>query len=81
MTNPVKLGTQAMGAAAGELLQYQLLKQGIDSARLPTDSGISRLQARWRQGAPKSLKVNDMARHRLEPFIANLLGGERRELP
>src|ERR1700754_1793781 len=40
MTMPVKLGTQAIGAAGELLVQYQLLKQGIDSARLTTDSGI-----------------------------------------
>lgn len=40
MTAPVKLGTQAIGAAGELLVQYQLLKQGIDSARLTTDSGI-----------------------------------------
>jgi hypothetical protein len=40
MTTPVKLGTQAIGAAGELLVQYQLLKQGIDSARLTTDSGI-----------------------------------------
>lgn len=37
---PVKLGTQAIGAAGELLVQYQLLKKGIDSARLTTDSGI-----------------------------------------
>lgn len=40
MTTPVKLGTQAIGAAGELLVQYQLLKLGIDSARLTTDSGI-----------------------------------------
>lgn len=40
MTTPVNLGTQAIGAAGELLVQYQLLKQGIDSARLTTDSGI-----------------------------------------
>lgn len=40
MTAPVKLGTQAIGAAGELLVQYQLLKLGIDSARLTTDSGI-----------------------------------------
>ncbi|WP_342314587.1 hypothetical protein LIX17_06785 [Mycobacterium avium subsp. hominissuis] len=40
MTTPVKLGTQAIGAAGELLVQYRLLKQGIDSARLTTDSGI-----------------------------------------
>lgn len=40
MTTPVKLGTQAIGAAGELLVQYELLKQGIDSARLTTDSGI-----------------------------------------
>jgi hypothetical protein len=38
--NAVKLGTQAIGAAGELLVQYELLKQGIDSARLTTDSGI-----------------------------------------
>lgn len=36
----IKLGTQAIGAAGELLVQYQLLKLGIDSARLTTDSGI-----------------------------------------
>ncbi|KZS72151.1 hypothetical protein A4G26_24455 [Mycobacterium kansasii] len=40
MTTPIKLGTQAIGAAGELLVQYQLLKLGIDSARLTTDSGI-----------------------------------------
>ena len=40
MTGSVKLGTQAIGAAGELLVQYELLKQGIDSARLTTDSGI-----------------------------------------
>lgn len=40
MTAAVKLGTQAIGAAGELLVQYQLLKLGIDSARLTTDSGI-----------------------------------------
>lgn len=40
MTTPVKLGTQAIDAAGELLVQYQLLKLGIDSARLTTDSGI-----------------------------------------
>lgn len=40
MTTLVKLGTQAIGAAGELLVQYQLLKLGIDSARLTTDSGI-----------------------------------------
>ncbi len=35
-----KLGTQAIGAAGELLVQYKLLKLGIDSARLTTDSGI-----------------------------------------
>ncbi|WP_373202362.1 hypothetical protein [Mycobacterium marinum] len=40
MFQQVKLGTQAIGAAGELLVQYQLLKLGIDSARLTTDSGI-----------------------------------------
>ena len=40
MTTAVQLGTQAIGAAGELLVQYQLLKLGIDSARLTTDSGI-----------------------------------------
>ncbi|WP_167097128.1 hypothetical protein [Mycobacterium sp. DL592] len=40
MTTPTELGTQAIGAAGELLVQYQLLKRGIDSARLTTDSGI-----------------------------------------
>ncbi len=40
MTTPAKLGTQAIGAAGELLVQYRLIKRGIDSARLTTDSGI-----------------------------------------
>lgn len=35
-----ELGTQAIGAAGELLVQYKLIKHGIDSARLTTDSGI-----------------------------------------
>jgi hypothetical protein len=35
-----QLSTQVIGAAGELLVQYQLLKHGIDSARLTTDSGI-----------------------------------------
>jgi hypothetical protein len=35
-----KLGTQAIGAAGELFVQYHLIKRGIDSARLTTDSGI-----------------------------------------
>lgn len=34
------MGTQHIGAAGELLVQYQLLKFGIDSARLTTDAGI-----------------------------------------
>jgi len=34
------LPTQHIGAAGELLVQYKLLKHGIDSARLTTDSGI-----------------------------------------
>ncbi|AKS32776.1 hypothetical protein [Mycolicibacterium goodii] len=34
------LGTSHIGAAGELLVQYQLLKHGIDSARLATDSGV-----------------------------------------
>ena len=34
------LGGQAIGAAGELLVQYRLIKRGIDSARLTTDSGI-----------------------------------------
>lgn len=40
MTEPVKLGGQAIGAAGELLVQYKPIKRGIDSARLTTDSGI-----------------------------------------
>lgn len=159
MTTPVKLGTQAIGAAGELLVQYQLLKLGIDSARLTTDSGIDLVMyvpghqsaatiqvkanltskpaggkgklllswpfrddspAQWlacvdmstdgvwlfsieqaRQLAqqkhadgtrllyfytdesvgPKSLRISDMAGHRLEAVITTLLDGRPRELP
>lgn len=35
-----KLGNQAIGAAGELFVQYHLIKRGIDSARLTTDSGI-----------------------------------------
>lgn len=40
MTTHAKLGGQAIGAAGELLVQYRLIKRGIDSARLTTDSGI-----------------------------------------
>jgi hypothetical protein len=40
MTIDKKLRTQIIGAAGELLVQYQLLKHEIDSARLTTDSGI-----------------------------------------
>ncbi len=39
-TPRAKLGTQAIGAAGELFVQYHLIKRGIDSARLTTDSGI-----------------------------------------
>ena len=43
MAANVKLGTLAIGAAGELLVQYKLLKLGIDSARLTTDSGIDQV--------------------------------------
>jgi len=40
MDEAPKITTQHIGAAGELLVQYQLLKFGIDSARLTTDSGI-----------------------------------------
>ena len=40
MTSPAILKTQHIGPAGELLVQYQLLKYGIDSARLTTDSGV-----------------------------------------
>lgn len=40
MATSAKLGTQAIGAAGELFVQYHLIKRGIDSARLTTDSGI-----------------------------------------
>lgn len=40
MATPARITTQHIGAAGELLVQYQLLKFGIDSARLTTDSGI-----------------------------------------
>jgi hypothetical protein len=40
MPRPAQLGGQAIGAAGELLVQYRLIKRGIDSARLTTDSGI-----------------------------------------
>jgi hypothetical protein len=40
MTTEDKLRGLAIGAAGELLVQYQLLKRGIDSSRLTTDSGI-----------------------------------------
>lgn len=36
----MKIGNQAIGAAGELFVQYHLIKRGIDSARLTTDSGI-----------------------------------------
>ena len=40
LTTQTKLQTLAIGAAGELLVQYGLLKHGIDSARMATDSGI-----------------------------------------
>ncbi len=40
MPEPAKIGSLSIGAAGELLVQYKLLKLGIDSARLTTDSGI-----------------------------------------
>ena len=40
MTSPETIKNHHIGAAGELLVQYQLLKYGIDSARLTTDSGI-----------------------------------------
>jgi hypothetical protein len=40
MNTPPTIGTLGIGAAGELLVQYLLLKHGIDSARLTTDSGI-----------------------------------------
>ncbi len=40
MTRPPNVGTLTIGSAGELLVQYKLLKLGIDSARLTTDSGI-----------------------------------------
>ena len=40
MAGSAELGSQAIGAAGELLVQYKLIKRGIDSARLTTDSGI-----------------------------------------
>ncbi|MFN6544470.1 hypothetical protein [Mycolicibacterium nivoides] len=39
-TVATRLGNQAIGAAGELFVQYHLIKRGIDSARLTTDSGI-----------------------------------------
>ena len=44
MAANAKLGTLAIGAAGELLVQYKLLKLGIDSARLTTDSGIDQVR-------------------------------------
>jgi hypothetical protein len=41
MMTDKRMGTHAIGSAGELLVQYQLLKHGIDSARLTTDSGIN----------------------------------------
>jgi hypothetical protein len=47
------LTTQHIGAAGELLVQYKLLKHGIDSARLTTDSGIDLVAY-----SPKDNKAN-----------------------
>jgi hypothetical protein len=51
MAKPAKLGNQAIGAAGELFVQYQLIKSGIDSARLTTDSGIDLYIPGTRRGA------------------------------
>jgi hypothetical protein len=46
----VKLGTQAIGAAGELLVQYQLLKQGIDSAKKAKgDGAVKGRRTGWRR--------------------------------
>jgi hypothetical protein len=64
MTTESKLGTQAIGAAGELFVQYQLLKRGIDSARLTTDSGIDLVM--YVPGTPEAHTVQVKAK--IKPY-------------
>lgn len=53
----VRRTTQHIGAAGELLVQYQLLKLGIDSARLATDSGIDLVVYAPGTGAATTVQV------------------------
>jgi hypothetical protein len=54
--------TQHIGAAGELLLQYQLLKMGIDSARLTTDAGIDLVVYSPASGAATTVQVKTVER-------------------
>lgn len=57
-----KRTTQHIGAAGELLVQYQLLKLGIDSARLTTDSGIDLVVYAPATGAALTVQVKTVDR-------------------
>lgn len=63
-----KITTQHIGAAGELLVQYQLLKFGIDSARLTTDSGIDLvMQLPGIDGVQKAATVQVKTKHKPVP--------------
>jgi hypothetical protein len=54
--------TQHIGAAGELLVQYQLLKLGIDSARLTTDAGIDLVAYAPATGAATTMQVKTVER-------------------
>lgn len=54
--------TQHIGAAGELLVQYQLLKRGIDSARLTTDAGIDLIVYAPGTGAATTVQVKTVER-------------------
>lgn len=62
MTPAKETTTQHIGAAGELLVQYQLLKMGIDSARLTTDSGIDLVAYAPATGTATTIQVKTVER-------------------
>ncbi|MCX2714227.1 hypothetical protein [Mycolicibacterium sp. J2] len=64
-----KVTTQHIGAAGELLVQYQLLKFGIDSARLTTDSGVDLVMHLPSQGG-EAIAATVQVKTKLKPVPA-----------
>lgn len=64
------MGTLHIGAAGELLVQYQLLKHGIDSARLTTDSGIDLVM--YVPGTKDAATIQVKAKHDPKPASGKL---------